>query len=154
MPIIRSSRLLALLPHMVCNALVAGGRVFGVCDSHNFPHPGHIACRCAPNSGPPATKTLHTICGNKTSIVSRSWWWTYECPKHVEQIINAIKRSVAYSWFDAVRFRKLVWSYRHRMTGNFCVVLREEHPSKIAGCDTMLLGRCILAYCRNVGTWL
>ena len=61
--------------------------------SHNFPHPGRIACCSAPNSRPPVTKALHTIYGNNTSIVSCSWWWAYKCPKHVEQIISAIKNS-------------------------------------------------------------
>ena len=70
--------MLVLLPHMVCNVLVAGGRLFGVDEgscatqSHNFPHPGHIACCSNPNSRPPATKALHPIRGNNTSIVSRS----------------------------------------------------------------------------------
>ena len=66
----------------------------GSCSS-NFPHTGHIACCPAPNSRPPATKALHTICVNNTSIVLSSWWWAYECPKHVERIISAIKHSVA-----------------------------------------------------------
>jgi len=94
---------------MVCNALVACGRLLGAEQqamgpgwrklSHNFPHPGRIACCSAPNSRPPATKTLHTICGNTTNIVSSSWWWAYKCPKHVEQIVRAINHSVASSWF-------------------------------------------------------
>jgi len=49
--------ILVLLPHMVCNALVAGGRRSGagqqamcpgwgkLCESHNFPHPGRVALR-------------------------------------------------------------------------------------------------------------
>ena len=72
-------------------------------ESHNFPHPWRTACCSAPNSRPPATKALHTICGNNTSIVSSSWWWAYRCPKHVEQIISAIKHSVASSWFSSLR---------------------------------------------------
>jgi len=112
--------ILVLLPHMVCNALVVGGWLLGAeqqamcpgwgkfCDeshneSHNFPHPGRIACCSAPNSRPPATKALHTICGSNTSIVSSSWWWAYKCPKHVEQIISAIKHSVASGWFSYLR---------------------------------------------------
>jgi len=71
--------------------------------SHNLPHPGHIACCPACNSRPPATKTLHTTCGNNTSIVSSSWWWAYKCTKHIEQIISAIKHSVAFSWFSSLR---------------------------------------------------
>jgi hypothetical protein len=71
--------------------------------SHNFPHPGHIACCSAPNSRPPATKALHTVCGNNTSIVSSSWWWAYKCPKHVEQIISAIMHSVTSSWVSSLR---------------------------------------------------
>jgi len=70
----------------------------GICSS-SFPHPGRIACCPAPDRRPPATKALHTIWGNNTSIVSSSWWWTYKCPKHVEQIINAINNGVATSWF-------------------------------------------------------
>jgi len=31
------------------------------------------------------------------------WWWAYKCPKHVEHIISAIKRSVASSWFSSLR---------------------------------------------------
>ena len=96
---------------MVCNALVAGGQVQGsrlcVRDegscSSSFPHPGRIACCSAPNSRPPATKALHTKCGNNTSIVSSSWWWAYKCPKHVEQIISAINHSVTSSWFSSLR---------------------------------------------------
>jgi len=67
------------------------------------PHPGRIACCSAPNSRPPATKALHTICGNNTSIVSSSWWWAYTCPKHVQQIISAIKHSVSSSWIFSLR---------------------------------------------------
>ena len=44
--------ILELLPHMVCNALVAGGRC-----SDAEPDP---------DSRPPATKALHTIRGNNT----------------------------------------------------------------------------------------
>jgi len=94
---------------MVCNALVAVGRLLGteqasgMSPSHNFPHPGPIAYCSAPNSLPPANKALHTICGNNTSIVSSSWWWAYKCPKHVEQIVSAIKHSAASSWFSSLR---------------------------------------------------
>ena len=35
--------------------------------------------------------------------LSSSWWWAYKCPKHVEQIISAIKHSVAFSWFSSLR---------------------------------------------------
>ena len=73
---------------------------------HNFPHPGHVSCCSAPSSRPPATKALHTICGNNTSIVSRCWWWAYKCPRHVEQIISAIKHSTVSSWFSSLRLHK------------------------------------------------
>jgi hypothetical protein len=69
-----------------------------IVQSHNFPHPGRIVCYSARNSRPPATKALHTICGNNTSIVSNSWWWAYNCSKHVEQIISPIKHSVTSSY--------------------------------------------------------
>ena len=68
----------------------------------SVPHPGRIACCSTPNSRPPATKALHTTCGNNTSVVSSSWWWAYECPKHVEQILIAIKHSVASSSFSSL----------------------------------------------------
>ena len=68
-------------------------------ESNNFPHSGRIACCPAPDRRPPATKASHTICGNNTSIVSSYWWWTYKCPKHVEQIISTINDTVASSWF-------------------------------------------------------
>ena len=59
-----------LLPHMVCNALVADGRLLGA--ELLAMRPGRIACCSAPNSLPSATEALHTICGNNTSIVSSS----------------------------------------------------------------------------------
>jgi len=54
-----------------------------------------------PCTWPPTTNNqeLHTIGGNNTHIVSSSWWWTYKYPKHVENIISAIKHSVTSSWF-------------------------------------------------------
>ena len=70
--------ILVLLSHMVCNALIAGGRLLGAKQQAirvvrlNFPQPGRIACCYTPNSRPPATKVSHTICGNNTSIVSSS----------------------------------------------------------------------------------
>jgi len=124
--------ILALLPHMVCNALVDGGRWSGagqqatrpgwgrLCDwlssqSHNLPHPGPIACCSDCNSRPPSTKALHTICGNNASIVSSSWWWAYKCPKHVEQITSAINHSVISNWFSSLRqpYKTLQNSYEH-----------------------------------------
>jgi len=99
--------ILVLLPHMVCNALVAGGRLLRaeqqMRESHSFPHPGRIARCSARNSRPPVANALHTICGNNTSIVPSSWWWAYKCPKHVEQIISAIKHLVGSSWFSSLR---------------------------------------------------
>jgi len=70
--------------------------------SSSFPDPGRIACCPAPDRRPLTTKALHTIFGNNTSIVSSSWWWAYKCPKHVEQIISAIKHSVVPSWFSSL----------------------------------------------------
>ena len=67
--------ILVLLPHMVRNALFAGGRRSGA-----------------------GQQALRTICGNNTSIASSTWWWAYECPNHVEQITSAINHSVASSW--------------------------------------------------------
>jgi len=39
-----------------------------------------------------------------TSIISSSWWWACKCPKHVEQIISAIKHSVASVWLSSLRY--------------------------------------------------
>ena len=108
MPIIRSSKIYLCYCRICCLApwlLVVGGQVQGsrICVrdegswSSSFPHPGRITCWPAHNSRPPATKKLHTICGNNTSIASSPWWWAYNCPKHVEQIISAINHSVASS---------------------------------------------------------
>ena len=114
MPIIRSSRLYLCCYGLRCVMpwlLVVGGQVQGsrlcvrdegICSS-SFHHPGRIACCPAPDRQPPATKALHTICGNNTSIVSSSWWWAYKCTKHVEQITSAINHSVASSWFSFLR---------------------------------------------------
>jgi len=74
----------------------------GICSS-SFLHSGRIARCPAPNSRPPATKALYTICGNKTSIFPSFWWWACKCPKHIEQIISAINNGVAPSWFSSVR---------------------------------------------------
>jgi len=108
MPIIRSSRLYLCYCRIWCVMpwlLVARPGWGKLCDwpgqSHNLCHSGPIACWSAPNSRP-ATNALHTICGNNTSIVASSWWWAYKCPKHVEQIISAIKHSVASSWFSSL----------------------------------------------------
>jgi hypothetical protein len=59
-------------------------------------------CCPAPVHQLPATKALHATWCNK-SIVSSSWWWAYECPKHVEQIIRSINYWVASSWFSSPR---------------------------------------------------
>ena len=115
--------ILVLLPHMLCNALVACGRLLGVeqqtirpvWESHNFPHTGRIVCCSTPNSRPPATKALHTKCGNNTSIVSSSWWWACEWPKHVEQIIIAIHHSVAPMWFSFLRLYYNAWTNIHQI---------------------------------------
>ena len=96
---------------MVCNALVAGGRLLGVEQQAMRPGWGNLCNFCStPNSRLPATKALHTICGNNTSIVSSSWWWAYECPKYVEQIKSAIKHSVASSWFSSLRLYEMTSS--------------------------------------------
>jgi len=120
MLIIRSSRLYLCYYRIWCVMpwlLVVGGQVQGgrLCAldegscSSNFPHPGRIACCPAPDSRPPATKALHTICGNNTSIVSSSWWWAYKCQKHFEQIISAIYHSIASSWSSSLR--RYHWSF-------------------------------------------
>ena len=94
----------------------AAGYVSGVREVvHNFPHPGHIACCSTPNDRTPATKASHTICGNNTSIVSSSWWWAYEFPKHVERILIAIKHSVASSWFSSLRLYYDAWTNIHQI---------------------------------------
>ena len=118
-----------LLPHMVCNALVAGGRRSGarqqamrlgwdnLFDKSNR----HIACCSAPDHRPLATKSLHTICGNNTSIVSNSWWWAYKCPKHVEQIISVINHSVASSWFTFLqpRYNTYTWLQHYAVVSSW-----------------------------------
>ena len=63
--------ILVLLRHMVCYALVAGQQAV----RESARAASLIACCPAPDRRPPATKALHTICSNITSIVSSSWWW-------------------------------------------------------------------------------
>ena len=87
--------ILVLLPYMVTPWLL---EVAGL-----VPHPGRVACYPAPDRRRPATKVLHTTCGNNTSIVSSSWWRAYKCPKHVDQITSAINHSVASTWFSSLR---------------------------------------------------
>ena len=103
MPIIRSSRLYLCYYHIWCVMPLLLCYWDEGSFSSRFPHPGRIACCPAPDRRPPATKALHTICGNNTSIVSSSWWWAYKCTKHVEQITSAINHSVASSWFSFLR---------------------------------------------------
>ena len=88
--------ILVLLPHGVCNALVAGGRQSRA---------GQQAILVRPEWGKllvqlPSSR-MHS--SNNKRIVSSSWWWAYKCPKHVEQIISAINHSVASSWFSSLR---------------------------------------------------
>ena len=91
---------------------------------HNIPQPGRIACCSAPNSRPPTNQALHTTCGNNISIVSSSWWWAYKCPKHVEQIISAIKHSVASSWFSSLRLYYDARTNIHQIQNVLCL----HHP--------------------------
>ena len=81
--------ILVLLPHMVCNA--ARMKIYNVLGSYLTLIIFFVLA------------ALHTIRGNNTSIVSRSWWGAHKCPKHVQKIISAIKRSVASSWFSSLR---------------------------------------------------
>jgi len=128
----------------------------GSCSS-NFPHPRRITCCSAPNSRPPATKALHTICGNNTSIVSSSWWWAYKCPKHVEQIISAINHPVATSWFSSLR----IYTMMHGQTYIIFTEIKStwlenvravfKYPNYvILGSDTALRGGkwCLRIQCR------
>jgi len=87
--------ILVLLPHMVCNALVADGRRSGAGQQAVCLGWGKLLEQF------PSSRTLHTICGNNTSVVSSSWWWAYKCPKHVEQITSAINHSVVSSSFSS-----------------------------------------------------
>jgi len=68
----------------------------------SFPHSGRVARCPAPERRPPATKALHTICGNNTSIVSSSDDGHISA-RNVEQIISAINHSVASSRFSSLR---------------------------------------------------
>ena len=94
----------------------------------------------------PTTKASHTICGNNTSIVSSSWWWPYECPKHVEQIISAIKHSVASSWFSSLRLN--VFQFANcRNIESFAVFSAASLKIPFFRCAT--LRQCVYSYTRN-----
>ena len=89
-----------------------------------------------PDRRPPATKALHTICGNTTSIVSNSWGWAYKWPKHVEQIISAINRLVASSWFHLYTYATM-----HGQTYiKFSVGVWGCAKSLFAICKTIVIG--------------
>jgi len=115
--------------------------------SHNFPHPGHIAYCSAPNSRPPATKTLHTICGNETSIVWSSWWWAYKCPKHVGQIVSAIKHSVASIWFSSLRIYNDARTNIHQIGFYFYAISSSNNISEfdLIGHEKNIYVMCILS---------
>jgi len=107
-----------------------GKKMFGIkrLQPHNFSHLGRIACCSAPNSRPPATKALHTIRGNNTSIVPSSWWWAYKCPKHVDQIISAIKHSVASSLYSSLRLYYDARTNIHKIYLNSFTLQRVPFP--------------------------
>jgi len=83
--------------------------------------PGRIPCCSAPNSRPPTTKTLHTMCGNNTSIVSNSWWWAYKCAKHVEEILSTTQHSVASRWFSSPRLYNEARTDIHQIKKLLCL---------------------------------
>jgi len=114
----------------------------GSCSSSS-PHPWHITCCPAPDRRPSATKALHTICGNNTSIVSSSWWWAYKCPKHVQQITSAINHSVASSWFSSLRLYYDARTNIHTVQREECFV-RQRCP---------LLTVHIFSDERNLNVW-
>ena len=82
--------ILVLLSHMVCNAFVAGGRRSGAGQQAMRPGWGQLLeqlpCCPAPDRQPPATKALHTICGNND-----------------DGNMSAINHSVASSWVSSLR---------------------------------------------------
>ena len=118
--------ILVLLPHTVCSALVAGGRLLRA---------EQKAMR------PPATKALHTIRGNNTSIVSSSRWWACKCLKHVEQIIRAKKHSVASSWFSSLSLRCEWCRARHHShcKHDLHSSSQDHHPSQKLGAENHML---------------
>ena len=63
-------------------------------------------------------KRIHT---KNTSIFSRSWWCAYRCPKYVEQIMNAIKHSVASSWFSSLCLNNDGRTHIHQIQEMVCL---------------------------------
>ena len=112
--------ILVSLPLMVCNVLVAGGRQSGA---------GQQAMRSGWGKLIEQLPSLHTLCGNNTSIVSRSWWWAYKCPKHVEQIISAINHSVASSRFSSLRLYNDARTNTHQPAISCLFVILQAHSS-------------------------
>ena len=68
----------------------------------------------------------YTIGGKNTHIVSSSWWWAQNCPKHVEYIISAINHSVVSSWF----FFSMHMEVNYRQKTSICSWNREVFVSK------------------------
>jgi len=114
MPIIRSSRLDLCHCRIWCVMpwlLMVGGQVQdsrlcvryeGSCrTASHIPEAQPAALHLTADHQQPRHYTPYAVVTQV--IVSSSWWWAYMCPKHVEQIISAIKHSVTSSWFSSLR---------------------------------------------------
>jgi hypothetical protein len=112
--------------------------IFDVCLSmHHNIMPWLLVVGCCKQGGrqciwDEGEETLHTVCCNNTSIVSSFWWWAYTFPKHVEQIISAIKHSVASSWFSSLCLYNLYITTQ---------LLVDGHPPNIINNNTEIKGQ-------------
>jgi len=70
---------------------------------------------------------------NNTSIVSSSWWWAYKCPKHVEQVISAIRHSIASNGgFFSTLIQRCTDKHTSKSAtclGTHCTIVRENSLS-------------------------
>jgi hypothetical protein len=107
--------ILVLLLHMVCNALVAGGRWSGAGQQAMRPGWGKLL------EQQPANKALHTTCDNNTSIVSSPWRWAWKCLKHVGQVISAINHSVASTRFSSLCIYNDAETNTHQIQVKICL---------------------------------
>jgi len=75
-----------------------------------------------------------------TCMVSSSWWWTQQCPKHVEHIISSINHCVASSWIFSVHIPYFVRSCcsLHRLRSALWLLTERSLPQFLFVADILL----------------
>ena len=113
--------MLVLLPHMVCDALVAGTSYAS--EMREVVRPP--SSRTHSHYQQPRHHTPYAVIN--TSIASSSRWWACMWPKQVQQIINAINHSVASSWFCSLCLNNDALTNIHQEYLGCSVYLNNNH---------------------------